>query len=68
MTPLEKTHLAIERHLNELRELFIPEAELTFIMRVPDMPETYMLITNDDLDELSKTIQKHKAKYGIVNE
>lgn len=44
--------------LSRLQELFIDEAELTFIMRVPDEDDVYMLITNDDLAELIVLLQR----------
>lgn len=50
----------IMQALSRLQELFIDEAELTFIMRVPDEADAYMLITNDDLAELIALLQRCK--------
>lgn len=53
----EVCELIIEK-LNELRPAFIPEAELTFIMRVPGDPNCYMIVTNDDLRALNELLTK----------
>ncbi len=50
------------RVLNELRSLFRPECELTFIMRLPGNDDADMLVTNDDLDELTKLIKRRKSE------
>lgn len=36
------------------------DAELTFIMRLPRHDECEMIVTNDDLDELAKVIERRK--------
>lgn len=60
MDNLEYTRKKVEEALNNLRSCFIDEAELTFIMRVPGKPETYMIVSNDKLDELSELLKKEK--------
>lgn len=42
--------------LNALAPLFVPEAQLTFIMRVPGAPDSHMIISNDDLGELAQIL------------
>lgn len=48
----------IEIALNELSEYFVPEAELTFIMRVPGEENTHMILSNDNLNELADLLKK----------
>ena len=56
------TKLALVREqvgemLAEAAELFVPEARLTFIMRVPGKPGTYLVLTDDpDLPEVSRVM------------
>lgn len=53
----ERVKAAVTQRLNELFPLFVDEARLTFIMRVPGSPDMHMIITNDDnLDELAQLL------------
>ena len=51
----------VQYYLNELRPVFIHEAQLTFIMRVPGQPETHMIISNDNMGELSELLAAQEA-------
>ncbi|MCK5611076.1 hypothetical protein KAR91_54890 [Candidatus Pacearchaeota archaeon] len=53
--------MKVGKALNKLSEFFVPEAELTFIMRVPGVPDTQMIISNDNLKELSEILAKQKT-------
>jgi hypothetical protein len=59
---LEQVHDEINRALNDLRQLFKPECQLTFIMRIPGNDEGDMLISNDDLGKLEKLVQRCKGR------
>ena len=59
---IEQVHQEIEAALNKLRPLFIEEAELTFVMRVPGHPQAFMVISNDDLDEVEATIKRSRTR------
>ena len=54
---LQEVHSEVQAMLNSLRPLFIDDAELTFIMRVPGKPAVFMVITNDNLSELAKLLE-----------
>ena len=53
---LREIHEQVVHALNELRPLFIDQAELTFIMRVPGMDDSEIVISNDEPAELVKVI------------
>ncbi len=46
----------VELALNALRPVFIPEAQLSFIMRVPGKSNSHMIISNDNLEELTEIL------------
>lgn len=56
---IDLIHKKVEEALNDLRLNFIDEAELTFIMRVPGKPNAYIIISNDNLVELSRLLSDH---------
>lgn len=58
MSDLNSTSIAteIEDVLNVLSGLFVQEAELTFIMRIPGDPESHMVMSNDNLKELGELL------------
>lgn len=60
--PVQTAHDEISAALNKLRPLFTPDCELTFVMRKPGSPGVYMVISNDDLDEVIAVIEKSKAR------
>lgn len=43
-------HAVIQAHLEELANLFVPEAKLTFVMRVPGELDTVSMLVSDDPD------------------
>jgi hypothetical protein len=59
------TFREIEKHLAKMTELFVPEAKLTFMMRIPGNDETVIIGTSDDLAEVSRIFklydERHKA-------
>lgn len=59
---IHEAHEEVEAALNQLRPVFQPHCQLTFIMRRPGDDEGDMVISNDDLDELAKVIQRTKAR------
>jgi hypothetical protein len=61
-------HNACEAALNKLlRDVFGPGVELTLLMRDPKNAECYMVITNDDLDDVIATIEKSKHPAVVHN-
>ncbi len=52
----------VELSLNRLRPLFIDGAELTFVMRVPEHSERYMIISNDDIGDVADLLYLHSPK------
>lgn len=52
----------VEAALNELASNFVPEAQLTFIMRVPGEPDAHMILSNDNLDELGDLLKRQAAE------
>lgn len=59
---VEYVQFIVSNKLAELAELFQPGTKLTFISRNPDVSEGHMVITDDDLAEIEKVIQKVKSK------
>ncbi len=53
---VEEAKEEVELALNALRPVFVPEAELTFIMRIPGKRNSHMIISNDDLVALSELL------------
>jgi len=48
----------IRSHLLEMEPLFVEDAELTFVMRVPGQDTAYMIVGNDDLGELAVLLDR----------
>lgn len=61
-TKIADMQAAVEQHLNQIHEHFIPEVRLTFIARLPGNNEADVLITIDNLDELSRLIDRFKRR------
>jgi hypothetical protein len=55
---LEEAQAEVEQALNDLRPIFTPDVELTFVMRHPAHPECHMVVSNDDLSELSALLAR----------
>lgn len=59
----------VESMLNDLSTYFIPNAELTFIMRIPGESDSHLIVSNDNLDEVGELLKKqHRgdAAHGQV--
>lgn len=48
--------------LESVRDGFVAETRLTFIARLPGDQEADILVTADELEELSKLIERSKAR------
>ena len=57
-TDLQNVGNIVARTLNELRPLFVDDAELSFIMRRPGDPDSSMIVSNDNLMDLSEMLAK----------
>lgn len=56
---VEYARTRIQAALVVLSDLFVPEAKLTFVMRVPGNDDYSMLITDDpDLEALVRVVEK----------
>jgi len=62
MTDLEYTKLEASGHLDDIAKLFIQSAKLTLIVRIPDNDDADFLLTNDDLKETTKALERMRAK------
>ena len=60
MTTLYDVQTNAENFLNKMRDLFVPESELTFIVRLPSNDNSDILISNDEIDELIKLLESMK--------
>lgn len=60
MSKLDQVQNVIVGHLLDIEKLFKPNVKLSFIARTPNDPERDILITGDDLDELTKLIERRK--------
>lgn len=66
---LRGAHAAVANALGELADnVFTEDCKLSFVMRVPGFPDRFMVISDDDLDEVVKTIErsKHRAEVSLV--
>ena len=56
---IEQAKREVEKALSDLRpRVFTDMVKLTFIMRHPNNSECEMIVTDDDLDEVKKTIER----------
>ena len=62
----DRVRQKVEDTLHELADLFVKDARLTLIMRVPGDDECEMLVTSDDAEELIemlyRTLKRKKTK------
>lgn len=49
-TTIEYARAVVAEHLAELAGLFVPEATLTFVMRIPGELDTVSMLVSDDPD------------------
>jgi hypothetical protein len=62
---LEDTQQILDQMLTEAESLFVPGAVLTFVMRVPDRPESYLILTREkDFTEVIELLKKESEKRG----
>ena len=61
---LLKIKAVVTRHLNEIAVLFRRDCELTFIMRDPKDPDAWLLISNDNINELIGLLKKARRTDG----
>ena len=59
---LERTYESVVALLLEAEPLFIPEAKLTFVMRVPGNTEAEMVVSGDDLTEVEATVRRCRER------
>lgn len=53
--------------LNQLRRCFVSQMQLTFIARLPGNDDADVLISNDDLFEIHKLVERmKKRKAGVL--
>lgn len=52
----------VGKKLEEISKLYKPEVKLTFISRHPGNEEGDVLVTNDTLEELTKVLERSKAR------
>lgn len=57
---VKNVHTIVAKTLASLKPLFIGGARLTFVMRVPNDPDGYMVISDDDNDEVIAILGKSK--------
>lgn len=62
LTPAQLLDLQadIEVHLARIEKIFKPHMRLTLIARDPSNDESDVLLTRDDLNEVSKVIERRK--------
>jgi hypothetical protein len=57
MDKIQRAHAVVSEKLIEIRdECFIPEMKLTLIARHPDLPDGYMVVTDDELGAIADTV------------
>ena len=61
----KRVHAEVSRALTQLEKLFVPEARLSFIMRVPGNPESFMFISNEKPGDLIETLQLAATKEAV---
>lgn len=57
---LEEVHNAASIHLSEIAEYFKSGVKLTLLVRTPGDDDADFILTNDDLDEVIKAIERRK--------
>lgn len=68
MKKSERAFLIVTDVLEKLSKIFVKEAKLSFIMRVPGNVEAEMLVTDDDLNELINLIERSKNRNEVKPE
>jgi hypothetical protein len=58
---LRRAQIQCDQYLREMERLFTPECRLTFIMRCPGHPDTWLLFTKDNLAELIADLPRMAA-------
>ena len=48
-------------YLDKIAELFMPEVKITLVVRTPEMEDRDFTMSNDDLKEAIKTIERRIA-------
>lgn len=60
-----KVGVKVERHLLEIEKLFKPHCKITLLVRNPKERDGNLLLSVDDLDEVTKAIEALKSKKAI---
>lgn len=59
-------HAAVASALGKLAdEVFTDDCKLTFVMRVPNFPNRFMVVSDDDLDEVIAAISRSKERAEV---
>lgn len=65
MSKLESAMAAVAKHLDQIADkVFLPGTKLTFLARTPGHDDADFCMTDDDMDEIAKMIERRRA--GLV--
>ena len=64
---LEDVRLKVSQFLARAAKWFVPEAKLTFTMRVPGNDDCFLIVTDDDLTELIRVIELELKRVNDLN-
>lgn len=60
-TKLEIAQVNVADHMDSILRVFKPGAKITVIVRRPGQPEQDFLMTDDDLEEVSRLIERRRV-------
>ena len=60
MSDLERVKYEASNHMDSIHRLFKPEVRLTLIARTPGNDDTDFMLTDDDLSEVARLIERRK--------
>lgn len=61
---LPRVHREISAALERIARLFVPGARLTLVVRIPEMPDGTVIVSNDSTDEVIAAIRRLEADHG----
>ncbi len=52
----------VQRHMREIKALFVEDARITVLVRLPGDPDADIVVTADSMDEVIKALQHRAAQ------
>jgi hypothetical protein len=62
---LAEAQYIVSDHMTDILRCFKPGAKITVTVRTPDYPDRDFLMTNDDLPEVRKLIERRISADGV---